>query len=90
MPTPARRERDQGTTDEVESAQALWATFSSSTCNASLRRVDLADGVTTVGEAYTTYNPNKVRYADNASGVTQRLYDTPLQLGFNAYVAARF
>lgn len=53
-------------------------------------RLDLGDNVSTAGEVYTNYNPNRVRFRDDVYGVAQRTFDDPLQIGFNLLASARF
>lgn len=53
-------------------------------------RVDLGDSISCAGEIYTNVNNNRVRFADNEYGVAQRVFDQPLQIGFNLLASARF
>jgi hypothetical protein len=51
---------------------------------------DISESVAAVGEVYYTYDPNRITFRDDATGVAQPTFDKPHALGFNVILQARF
>lgn len=53
-------------------------------------RWDLSEMAAVLGEVFVGYDPNRAEYADDTSGISERVFEDPLLAGFTVITQARF
>ncbi|HEY8211018.1 MAG TPA: hypothetical protein VIG99_26225, partial [Myxococcaceae bacterium] len=53
-------------------------------------KFDLSESVAVIGEAWFSYDPDKVTFLDDLSGISEPTYLKPQVIGFNTIVQCRF